>query len=82
MFLAAQVSIYPLRQTHFTPVINRAKEIFERHGLTVEVGAMASMLSGESEALFAALREVFEKLAESSELVILVTFSNACPVGR
>ncbi|MFH0847357.1 MAG: YkoF family thiamine/hydroxymethylpyrimidine-binding protein [Chloroflexota bacterium] len=82
MFLAAQISLYPLRQTHFTPGIKRAQEIFEKHGLTVEVGAMSSVLSGESEALFSALREVFETLAESGELVMMTTFSNACPVGR
>ncbi|MFH1638908.1 MAG: YkoF family thiamine/hydroxymethylpyrimidine-binding protein [Chloroflexota bacterium] len=82
MFLAAQVSIYPLRQAHFSPAIGKALDIFRERGLTVEMGAMSSVVSGEDEALFPALKEVFQGLAEKGELVMLVTFSNACPVGK
>lgn len=82
MSLAAQVSIYPLRQARFSPSIGKALDIFRAHGLTVEMGAMSTVISGEDEALFAALKEVFQSLAEQGELVMMVTFSNACPVGK
>lgn len=82
MFLAAQVSIYPLRQAHFSPAIGKALDIFREHGLTQDMGAMSTVISGEDEALFAALKEVFQMLAEQGELVMMVTFSNACPVGK
>jgi len=82
MSLAAQVSIYPLRQAHFSPAIGKALDIFREHHLTVEMGAMSSVISGEDEALFSALKDVFQKLAEQGELVMLVTLSNACPVGK
>ena len=82
MFLAAQISIYPLRQPHFSSVIDQALEIFRKHGLQVDTGAMSSVVSGEDEALFTALHEAFQKIAEQGELVMIVTLANACPVGR
>jgi uncharacterized protein YqgV (UPF0045/DUF77 family) len=82
MPVAAQVSIYPLRQQHFTPAIGKALDIFRVHGLNVEMGAMSTIVSGEDEPMFAALKEVYQGLAEKGELVMIVTFSNACPVGK
>lgn len=81
MVLAAQVAIYPLRQPHLSPFVGRAAGVFEKHGLGVEVGAMSTVLSGEADVLFGALEKVFTELAEKGELVMMVTFSNACPVG-
>jgi uncharacterized protein YqgV (UPF0045/DUF77 family) len=82
MFLAAQVSIYPLRQPHFAPSINQALQIFREHGLEVNNGATSSVVSGEYEALFSALKEAFQRIAEGGQLVMIVSFSNACPVPR
>ncbi len=82
MDIAAQVSIYPLRQSHLTLAIGKATETFKKYGLSVEVGAMSTVLSGNDEALFGALKEVFASLADKGELVMMVTFSNTCPVGK
>ena len=80
MFLAAQVSIYPLRQSHLSPAIDKSLGIFEQHGLEVTPGTMSSVVSGDDEALFAAIKEVFQQTAEQGEAVMIVTISNACPV--
>lgn len=80
MFLAAQVSIYPLRQTRLSPAIDRALGIFRDHGLEVTPGTMSSVVSGEDEVLLTAIKEVFQQTAELGELVMIVTLSNACPV--
>ncbi len=82
MAVAAQVSIYPLHQAHFSPAIGKALDIFRAHGLSVEMGAMSSIISGEDEPFFTALKEVYQSLAEKGELVMIVTLSNACPVGE
>lgn len=82
MPVAMQISIYALRQQHFSPSIGKALDIFRAKGLNVEMGAMSTIVSGESEPLFAALKEVYESLAEKGELVMIVTLSNACPVGK
>jgi len=80
MFLAAQVSMYPLRQSHLSPAIDEALGIFKQHNLEVTPGAMSSVVSGDNEALFAAIKEVFQQISEQGEVVMIITLSNACPV--
>ena len=80
MFLAAQVSIYPLRQPKLSPAIDKALDTFRSHGLDVTPGAMSSL--GEDEALFSAIKEAFQQTAEEGEIVMTLTLSNACPVSR
>ena len=80
MFLAAQVSMYPLRQPRLSPAIDEAVGIFKQHDLEVTPGAMSSVVSGEDEALFAAIKEVFQRISEQGEVVMILTISNACPV--
>jgi tRNA-Thr(GGU) m(6)t(6)A37 methyltransferase TsaA len=76
----AQVSLYPLRQESLSPAIDEALWIFREHGLDVEPGAMSTLIAGEDVALFAALQRAFRRVAERSQVVMVVTFSNACPV--
>ena len=79
--IAAQVSLYPLRQARLGPAIQRADEIFRAHSLDVQPGSMSTILSGDDEAVFAALREAFAAVAgEGQDVVMVVTVSNACPV--
>ena len=78
--IAAQVSLYPLRQESLSPAIEETLRIFQEHGLHVEPGAMSSLITGDDAAVFAALREAFCRAAEQGELVMVATFSNACPV--
>ena len=82
MFLAAQVSIYPLRQPSLSPAIDRALDIFRSHGLKVTPGTMSSLVSGDDEALFTAIKEAFQQTSQEGEIVMTLTLSNACPVGR
>ncbi len=76
----AQVSLYPLRQESLSPAIDEALRIFQKHGLTVEPGAMSTVITGDDEAVFAALQEAFRRVAEQGHVVMSVAFSNACPV--
>ena len=78
--IAAQVSLYPLRQESLSPAIEKAMEIFEAHGLQVKPGAMSSLVTGDDQAVFAALQESFRWAAEHGHIVMVVTFSNACPL--
>ena len=80
MFLAAQVSMYPLRQPRLSPAIDKALSIFGQHDLEVAPGVMSSVVSGDDEALFAAIKEVFQQTSEQGEVVMIITISNACPV--
>jgi tRNA-Thr(GGU) m(6)t(6)A37 methyltransferase TsaA len=78
--ITAQVSLYPLRQESLSPAIEDALRICREHGLEVEPGAMSSLIAGDDVAIFAALQEVFRRVAEQGQVVMVTTLSNACPV--
>jgi uncharacterized protein YqgV (UPF0045/DUF77 family) len=77
--ITAQLGLYPLRQPHLGPGIERALEILRRHGLDVEPGRMSTLASGPAGEVFAALEEVFAEASADGDLVMVVTLSNACP---
>jgi uncharacterized protein YqgV (UPF0045/DUF77 family) len=77
--LAAQVSIYPLRQSSLSPIIQEAFEILEKHHLRVIPGTMSSVVIGRSPDLWAGLQEVYSHAAAQGDVVMIVTLSNACP---
>jgi uncharacterized protein YqgV (UPF0045/DUF77 family) len=52
MEIAAQVSLYPLRQPRLSTAIDQALEVFGRHGLTLAPGPMSTVISGDEERLF------------------------------
>jgi uncharacterized protein YqgV (UPF0045/DUF77 family) len=81
MLISAQVSLYPLRQEHLSPAIQAVGEAFSEAGLQAQVGPMSTLVMGEAEVLFAALREAFLRGAARGHVVMCVTLSNACPVG-
>jgi uncharacterized protein YqgV (UPF0045/DUF77 family) len=80
MFISAQVSLYPLRQQNLSPAIEKTLAIFKNNALQVSPGAMSSVVSGEDGILFDALREAFRTASAEGDVVMAVTFSNACPV--
>ena len=77
----AQISIYPLRQARLTPTIKAVTgALKQRHELHVEVGSMSTLVTGPTGILFAALADAFVGAAETGQVVMTVTVSNACPV--
>ena len=81
MLAAAQVSVYPLGQRSLTPIIEKVLEVFREHSLDVSPGAMSSIVTGEDDSLFEALKEAFQNASQEAEIVMIVTISNACPVA-
>jgi uncharacterized protein YqgV (UPF0045/DUF77 family) len=77
--ITAQVSLYPLGQANLSPAIDEALSILREHGLDVAAGAMSSLVSGEDTAVFTALQSAFATAAEQGPVVMVATFSNACP---
>ena len=78
--IAAQVSIYPLRQPALSPAIDAALGVFDAFGLDVQAGTMSTVIAGKDQAVFAALRQAFAQATDAGEVVMVVTLSNACPV--
>jgi uncharacterized protein YqgV (UPF0045/DUF77 family) len=80
--ISAQVSLYPLGQEDLSPAIDEALNIFRYHDLKVTPGSMSTLISGDDAVVFSALQEAFQRAAKDSRVVIVVTFSNACPLPK
>ena len=82
MIVSAQVAIYPLRQERLTPAITAVSRALEAAGLRPEMGPMSTTVTGEATTVFRALEQAFAQAGRLGHVVITVTISNACPVGR
>ena len=80
MQISAQISLYPLKQERLSPAIERAWKILEESQLGLKKGEMSTVVSGETEEVFRAIKEVFLKTAELGPVSMVATFSNACPI--
>ena len=80
MAISVQFSVYPLRQERLSLAIEEAVSVLKDHGLTVQMGPMSSVVLGEEEQVFSALKEAFAKSAEGGQVVWVLTLSNACPL--
>ena len=78
--ITAQVSVYPLRKAKLGPAIAKFLEIARQHGLDVAPGPMSTLVFGDDEKVFAALQDAFRSVASDGQTVMIVTFSNACPM--
>jgi len=77
--ISAQVSLYPLRQPSLGPPIRRLVRVLQEHGLQARMGEMSTLVWGDEEAVFDALRQAFHQAAQLGDTVMTVTVSNACP---
>jgi len=77
--VAAQMSVYPLRQTEVTPGIGAALDALAENGVEHETGVLGTTLWGDDEKVFRALLEAFRKSASVGGTTMVVTISNACP---
>jgi len=78
--MAAQVSIYPLRQTSISDSISGALAAFHATDVEVQSGAMSTVIAGTEDAVFAALREGYLAARVQGDVVMVATLSNACPI--
>jgi uncharacterized protein YqgV (UPF0045/DUF77 family) len=79
--VSAQVSLYPLRTPRLSSAIDSALEAFRASALQVESGSMSTVVAGDIDLVFGALRAAFQRAIDDGEAVMVVTFSNACPVS-
>lgn len=78
--ISAQISLYPLRQTSLSEPIEDLLRSLRSRGLDVRPGPMSALVVGEAGALFDALEQAFREAAEGGQVVMVATFSNACPI--
>jgi uncharacterized protein YqgV (UPF0045/DUF77 family) len=80
MIVSAQISIYPLRQERLSPAVEAVAASLAARGLRSQVGPMSTVVTGETAAVFDALRAAYEGVAATGHVVMAVTLSNACPL--
>jgi uncharacterized protein YqgV (UPF0045/DUF77 family) len=80
MIISAQLSLYPLRQAHLSPAIDMVRDVLSAAGLQPVVGPISTVVTGEADRVFTALREAFLRAASLGHVVMTLTLSNACPV--
>ena len=80
MTASAQVAIHSLRQEHLSPAIEGVQQALRAHALAMQPGPMSTYIVGDTDAIFAALQEVFAGAATAGHVVMTVTVSNACPI--
>ena len=79
MPVTAQVSVYPLGQSQLGPAIKAVWKALRTLGLHYQAGPMSTLIEGDEEEVFAALRDAFQASAKFGGTVMTVTISNACP---
>ncbi|MBN1830021.1 MAG: thiamine-binding protein [Deltaproteobacteria bacterium] len=78
MKIQAELSLYPLKTDLIENAVrNFIKELSES-GVSVVPGQMSTLVAGESEDVFRAVGECFEKACRMGKIVLVVKFSNAC----
>lgn len=78
--ISAQVSLYPLRQAHLASGISKLTDALRATGLEVRPGDMSSVVIGDAEQVFDGLKAAFQAAAAIGDVVMVVAYSNGCPV--
>ncbi|MGQ9683078.1 MAG: YkoF family thiamine/hydroxymethylpyrimidine-binding protein [Anaerolineae bacterium] len=81
MHITIQVSAYPLGQSDYLPLIDEAIAALRGPGLDVSVGPLSTLVAGEEDVVWAALRRAFAAVARHGDVVLVATVTNACAGG-
>lgn len=79
MKIQAEVSLYPLRIGNVSKPVEEFLDALTHHELEIESGPMSTHITGDSDAVFTALRSAFTGVIDEYEVVMSVTMSNTCP---
>lgn len=77
MLVQAEVSLYPLGEKDLAPPIYTFVRRLEREGLRIEPGPMGTLVAGESELVFQALREAYEEAGRLGRRALVIKMLNS-----
>ncbi|HDP80048.1 MAG TPA: hypothetical protein ENN21_04305 [Spirochaetes bacterium] len=80
MKLSVELSLYPLGEARIGPIIESFIDVLKEDGLEILPGPMSTIITGETDAVFGALRKAYTAAAEKHGVVLVAKFSNACPL--
>ncbi len=78
MEVEAEISLYPLGESHLSHPIQAFLKVLEAHGCEAELGQMSTIVKGESKQVVEALRVGYEQACERGGALLIVKASNVC----
>jgi len=79
MRVEAEVSLYPLGDARLSPFIASFVNVLRERGCEANVGQMSTLVKGDTDHVFDALKTAYEKAADKGACVLIFHASNACP---
>lgn len=79
MNVQAEVSLYPLRSAELSEPVERFCQVLRDFNLRPETGKMSTLLCGELDHVFLALKRAVQEVGRDYQIVLAVKISNACP---
>ena len=80
--ISCQLTLYPLATKDFESVIIKALDSIsslKSEGLTIEIGSMSTILKGNDEVVWKAVRTLFDQASDQGQQIVLnASFSNEC----
>jgi len=76
--LACQIALYPLGIKEYAEFIKEVLTSWSTEGIQVETNSMSTILRGEEEKVWQAVKALFKAAACRGEVVLVATFSNRC----
>lgn len=80
--ISCQVALYPLAIENFDEAIIEALEAIKpliEKGLIIEIGSMSTIIRGDDELVFHAVKMLFNEASKDGRRIVLNTqFSNEC----
>lgn len=75
--LTAEVSLYPLKTTDASNIINNSIKSLDKQQLQYTVGSLSTHFKGEEQQVWAGLQAMFREAEKNGEVNMVVTLSNA-----
>ena len=80
--ISCQLALYPLATKDFETVIVDAINVIrplEKEGLTIDIGAMSTVIKGKDELVWKAVQLLFNQSTKDGQQIVLnASFSNEC----
>jgi uncharacterized protein YqgV (UPF0045/DUF77 family) len=80
--ISAEISLYPLRQLTIGESVECALHALRTYDIELNTGPMSTVLAGNENEVFAALRGSFRAACDRGDAVMVAIVSNACPLHR
>lgn len=78
MRVQAEISVYPFGEADLSPAIEDFVGVLREEGLDPQMGAMSTVVAGDSRIVFSAIAKAFERVAAAHQCAVIAKYSNAC----